>query len=315
MFDSKDDRHTLRGGSAKRRHNEERQDGVRKTALARRRETSRSTQEAILDALRSAPIPAPVEPLRKGKTEWDRFDRMYEAPLMERVRAANITYATPERKRRMAVKALIKAHGGPKPLVRPAPLLRQMPKQVIIEHAIVDAMPASGGALPMVNATGTARSGRFSKPRITAGARVHELAKECGTTVEAVVSHLTRMGEYVKDGRSTVAAPIARMVREDLGAYIYEVALVACGCKVYESTSGDRKVIHSKMYGCTEAYIKDPIVDPDELARVYGGDRRVEAQFERAAQDRAKRVSSDGALALLRERLSPHWTNGEVASN
>lgn len=45
--------------------------------------------------------------------------------------------------------------------------------------------------------------------------RVHELAKELGTTSKIVLSTLKDMGEFVKSASSTVEAPVARRLREE----------------------------------------------------------------------------------------------------
>ncbi|QSB06246.1 translation initiation factor IF-2 [Natronoglycomyces albus] len=45
--------------------------------------------------------------------------------------------------------------------------------------------------------------------------RVHELAKELGTTSKVVLSTLKDMGEFVKSASSTVEAPVARRLREE----------------------------------------------------------------------------------------------------
>ena len=49
-------------------------------------------------------------------------------------------------------------------------------------------------------------------------ARVHELAKELGVTSKQVLERLKEQGEFVKSASSTVEAPVARRLREALGA-------------------------------------------------------------------------------------------------
>lgn len=49
-------------------------------------------------------------------------------------------------------------------------------------------------------------------------ARVHELAAELGVDARLVLQRLGEMGEYVKSASSTVAAPVARRLRESFGA-------------------------------------------------------------------------------------------------
>ncbi|GAB4007238.1 hypothetical protein GCM10029992_60390 [Glycomyces albus] len=44
--------------------------------------------------------------------------------------------------------------------------------------------------------------------------RVHELAKELGTTSKEVLAKLSDMGEFVKSASSTVEAPVARRLRQ-----------------------------------------------------------------------------------------------------
>ncbi|GAA2103271.1 translation initiation factor IF-2 [Brevibacterium salitolerans] len=48
--------------------------------------------------------------------------------------------------------------------------------------------------------------------------RVHELAKELGTTSKEVLSRLQEMGEYVRSASSTVEAPIVRRLKESYGS-------------------------------------------------------------------------------------------------
>src|SRR4051794_36801126 len=49
-------------------------------------------------------------------------------------------------------------------------------------------------------------------------ARVHELAKEFGVDSKTVLATLKEQGEFVKSASSTVEAPVARRLREALGA-------------------------------------------------------------------------------------------------
>src|SRR3954451_11056205 len=49
-------------------------------------------------------------------------------------------------------------------------------------------------------------------------ARVHELAKEFGVDSKTVLAKLKEQGEFVKSASSTVEAPVARRLREALGA-------------------------------------------------------------------------------------------------
>src|SRR3954453_433657 len=49
-------------------------------------------------------------------------------------------------------------------------------------------------------------------------ARVHELAKEFGVDSKTVLATLKEQGEFVKSAYSTVEAPVARRLREALGA-------------------------------------------------------------------------------------------------
>ncbi|MBU3066339.1 translation initiation factor IF-2 [Nocardia sp. NEAU-G5] len=49
-------------------------------------------------------------------------------------------------------------------------------------------------------------------------ARVHELAKELGVTSKELLATLKEQGEFVKSASSTVEAPVARRLRESLGA-------------------------------------------------------------------------------------------------
>ncbi|MCK2242586.1 MULTISPECIES: translation initiation factor IF-2 [unclassified Crossiella] len=49
-------------------------------------------------------------------------------------------------------------------------------------------------------------------------ARVHELAKELGVTSKEVLNKLKELGEFVKSASSTVEAPVARRLRDSLGA-------------------------------------------------------------------------------------------------
>ncbi|WP_194291595.1 translation initiation factor IF-2 N-terminal domain-containing protein, partial [Cumulibacter manganitolerans] len=49
-------------------------------------------------------------------------------------------------------------------------------------------------------------------------ARVHELAKELGVTSKQVLAKLGEMGEFVKSASSTVEAPVARKLKEQLAA-------------------------------------------------------------------------------------------------
>ncbi|HYO37370.1 MAG TPA: translation initiation factor IF-2 N-terminal domain-containing protein, partial [Geodermatophilus sp.] len=49
-------------------------------------------------------------------------------------------------------------------------------------------------------------------------ARVHELAKEFGVDSKTVLATLKQQGEFVKSASSTVEAPVARRLREALGA-------------------------------------------------------------------------------------------------
>ncbi|WP_040364866.1 translation initiation factor IF-2 N-terminal domain-containing protein, partial [Brevibacterium senegalense] len=48
--------------------------------------------------------------------------------------------------------------------------------------------------------------------------RVHELAKELGTTSKEMLSTLQEMGEYVRSASSTIEAPIVRRLREKYAA-------------------------------------------------------------------------------------------------
>ncbi|WP_198667591.1 translation initiation factor IF-2 N-terminal domain-containing protein, partial [Glycomyces dulcitolivorans] len=48
--------------------------------------------------------------------------------------------------------------------------------------------------------------------------RVHELAKELGTTSKELLSRLGDMGEFVKSASSTVEAPVARRLRQEYDA-------------------------------------------------------------------------------------------------
>jgi translation initiation factor IF-2 len=49
-------------------------------------------------------------------------------------------------------------------------------------------------------------------------ARVHELAKELGVQSKTVLAKLKEMGEFVKSASSTVEAPVARRLREEMAA-------------------------------------------------------------------------------------------------
>lgn len=49
-------------------------------------------------------------------------------------------------------------------------------------------------------------------------ARVHELAKELGVTSKIVLAKLNDMGEFVKSASSTVEAPVARRLKEEMAA-------------------------------------------------------------------------------------------------
>ncbi|MDN5686967.1 MAG: translation initiation factor IF-2 N-terminal domain-containing protein, partial [Brachybacterium sp.] len=48
--------------------------------------------------------------------------------------------------------------------------------------------------------------------------RVHELAKELGHPSKAVLQKLQDMGEFVRSASSTIEAPVARRLREELPA-------------------------------------------------------------------------------------------------
>src|SRR3954454_7383610 len=69
------------------------------------------------------------------------------------------------------------------------------------------------------------RRGRAGKPPaspmrrpVPGKARVHELAKEFGVDSKTVLAKLKEQGEFVKSASSTVEAPVARRLREALGA-------------------------------------------------------------------------------------------------
>ena len=47
--------------------------------------------------------------------------------------------------------------------------------------------------------------------------RVHELAKELGTTSKDVLEKLQNMGEFVRSASSTVEAPVVRKLKEAYG--------------------------------------------------------------------------------------------------
>ncbi|MYM20367.1 hypothetical protein GSY69_10420, partial [Brevibacterium sp. 5221] len=47
--------------------------------------------------------------------------------------------------------------------------------------------------------------------------RVHELAKELGTTSKNVLEKLQEMGEFVRSASSTVEAPVVRKLKEAYG--------------------------------------------------------------------------------------------------
>ncbi|MDN6303582.1 MAG: translation initiation factor IF-2 N-terminal domain-containing protein, partial [Brachybacterium sp.] len=48
--------------------------------------------------------------------------------------------------------------------------------------------------------------------------RVHELAKELGHPSKAVLQKLQDMGEFVRSASSTIEAPVARRLRQELPA-------------------------------------------------------------------------------------------------
>lgn len=63
--------------------------------------------------------------------------------------------------------------------------------------------------------------------RIVAKLRVHELAKELGTTSKIVLQALKESGEFVKSASSTIEAPVARKMREHFAKLAEEVETAA----------------------------------------------------------------------------------------
>src|SRR5690606_4179577 len=62
-------------------------------------------------------------------------------------------------------------------------------------------------------------------------ARVHELAKELGVPSKTVLAKLKEMGEFVKSASSTVEAPVARRLREEMAAAATAAAPAAKAAK------------------------------------------------------------------------------------
>ena len=82
-------------------------------------------------------------------------------------------------------------------------------------------------------------------------ARVHELAKEFGVDSKTVLATLKEQGEFVKSASSTVEAPVARRLREALGAATGGAAPSAPAGGRYDSATWIRVPPLGRLSNCT----------------------------------------------------------------
>ncbi|MDU5315821.1 MAG: translation initiation factor IF-2 N-terminal domain-containing protein, partial [Varibaculum cambriense] len=98
--------------------------------------------------------------------------------------------------------------------------------------------------------------------------RVHELAKELGTTSKIVLQALKDSGEFVKSASSTIEAPVARKMREHFAKLAEEVETAAPKVKAAKkkvaSSAAKTKVAKARATKSTKSAAPKP-ADPAEV--------------------------------------------------
>ena len=106
--------------------------------------------------------------------------------------------------------------------------------------------------------------------------RVHELAKELGVTTKEILVACSSYGEFVKSASSTLAAPIVRRLRADLG--------------------GRANSISARDYGVSADISHATVVDDGGFGASYEGLGERAGQLHRVAisrkQSRAQSIAT-----------------------
>lgn len=137
-------------------------------------------------------------------------------------------------------------------------------------------------------------------------ARVHELAKELGVQSKTVLAKLKEMGEFVKSASSTVEAPVARRLRD-------EMAAASAASAAATATRAATRASAAKKAPPKKAVPKKPVpAPPPSLAKPASAhDIEVAAAETRAAALKAEQEAAvQAARAAQQRRQTPPADGG-----
>jgi translation initiation factor IF-2 len=142
-------------------------------------------------------------------------------------------------------------------------------------------------------------------------ARVHELAKELGVQSKTVLAKLKDMGEFVKSASSTVEAPVARRLREEMAASTAsETASAAKAAKAKAAAAEPKKTAAKKVPAKKAAKTPVPAPPPTMAKPASAHDIEVAAAEARAVALKAEQEAAvQAAREASRQRRQPPPTS------
>jgi translation initiation factor IF-2 len=143
-------------------------------------------------------------------------------------------------------------------------------------------------------------------------ARVHELAKELGVQSKTVLAKLKEMGEFVKSASSTVEAPVARRLREEMAAATASApaakATKAAAAPTKEAAPPKQQAVAKKSAPARKGPIPGP--PPTMTKPASAHDIEVAAAEARAAALMAEQEAAVQAARAAQQRRQPPADGG-----
>ena len=136
-------------------------------------------------------------------------------------------------------------------------------------------------------------------------ARVHELAKELGVQSKTVLAKLKDMGEFVKSASSTVEAPVARRLKEEMAAAAAQPASAKPTAAKAPTRAAEKKPAPKKAPAKAAPKGPVPAPPPSAMRPASAHDIEVKAAEARAAALKAEQEAAVRAARAARQRREP----------